>query len=157
MTFEWIEPAPGALAGFEWESGALGAGPGETRDYFVDVPEIDIGGVFSIGGQQNVRFGLPMQALVGDAVAYAAPYIPYAVDNAIARARQHLPYLGPEVANAVWPTLQRQIEAELPRLIAQVQPEVKKIEKRFEWALGLTVVGVAAVAGVFWWKMRGSR
>jgi len=137
----------------EWlpdEPGRLGAGPGEIRTYFVDIPVMKVLGVEVYGGP-NQAITLPTQALVGDALAYARYWVPTLVDDAMTRARQYAPVVGRDLVDSAWPILQTKLEEELPRLVLEVQPEVQKIQRRFEWALGIFAVGIV---GFVWWRTR---
>ena len=137
---------------------ALGAGPGETRTYFIDVPPMEVLGV-DVWGGPNTEITLPTQALVGDVVGYARWYVPALVDDAVARLKQHMPAIVDEAVARAAPELLGILEAEIPRLWKEdVQPMVRVEERRLIKVLYITTgLLLAGMVGAAWWKYRKGR
>jgi hypothetical protein len=117
----------------EWNKSQLGAGPGITRTYYVDLP-------FPWGDDTPVT--LPMQQMVQDVIF---------------EARLQIPEVSREVAEVVLPIAVDRVNREIPNwtraLIAQAQPAAEKkideVSRRVYFLTALLVGGLGYVA----WKV----
>lgn len=116
----------------EWNQ--LGAGPGLTRTYYVDLP-------WPWG--ENTEVVVPMQQIVSDVLF---------------EAELKLPELSREVAEAVLPIAVERVNREIPNwtraLIAQAEPAAQK--KINELSRRVYLLGAVLVAGIGYviWKVR---